>query len=177
LRVLTRGRLFLDAAAPYITCKAGSAKNKKDARQYVESDLAADLREHVASNAAKAPVFQMPHETNVARMLREDLAAARYNWLDEVDGDCQERSRREKSDFLLDTNHDGEVLDFHGLRHTCGAWLALTGAHPKVVQTVMRHSTITLTMDTYGHLFPGQEAEAVSRLRGLMTGDLPDQDS
>jgi hypothetical protein len=53
----------------------------------------------------------------------------------------------------------------------------MTGAHPKVFQTVMRHSTITLTMDTYGHLFPGQEAEAVSRLRGLMTGDLPEQDA
>jgi len=34
----------------------------------------------------------------------------------------------------------------------------------KTVQTVMRHSTITLTMDTYGHLFPGQEAEAVGKL-------------
>ncbi|MBN2474708.1 MAG: hypothetical protein JXB62_08870, partial [Pirellulales bacterium] len=38
-----------------------------------------------------------------------------------------------------------------------------TLVHPKTVQSVMRHSTITLTMDTYGHLFPGQEAEAVSR--------------
>ena len=28
----------------------------------------------------------------------------------------------------------------------------------------MRHSTITLTMDTYGHLFPGDEAEAVDKL-------------
>ena len=33
----------------------------------------------------------------------------------------------------------------------------------------MRHSTITLTMDTYGHLFPGQEAEAVGKL-GLLLG-------
>jgi hypothetical protein len=43
-----------------------------------------------------------------------------------------------------------------------------TGAHPKAVQSVMRHSTITLTMDTYGHLFPGQEAEAVVRLADLL---------
>lgn len=26
----------------------------------------------------------------------------------------------------------------------------------------MRHSSITLTMDTYGHLFPGQEADTVA---------------
>jgi hypothetical protein len=40
----------------------------------------------------------------------------------------------------------------------------MTGAHAKAVQTVMRHSAITLTMDTYGHLFPGQEADTVARL-------------
>ncbi len=45
----------------------------------------------------------------------------------------------------------------------------MTGAHPNVVKQVMRHSSITLTMDTYGHLFPGQEADAVSRLRGMLT--------
>jgi len=77
--------------------------------------------------------------------------------------------RREESDFLAETNHDGGRFDFHALWHTCGAWLAMSGVHPKVVQTVMRHSTITLTMDTYGNLFPGQEAEAVGK-PGLLLG-------
>jgi hypothetical protein len=67
------------------------------------------------------------------------------------------------------TEHiDREGLDFHTLRHTCGAWLAIAGAHPKAVQAIMRHSAITLTMDTYGHLFPGQEADAVARVADLM---------
>jgi hypothetical protein len=57
-----------------------------------------------------------------------------------------------------------------GLRHTCGAWLAMSGEHPKAVQEVMRHSTITLTMDTYGHLFPGQVAGAVARLPDVLGG-------
>ncbi len=65
-------------------------------------------------------------------------------------------------------NHDGEILDFHSLRHICGAWLAMRGAHPKAVQAVMRHPTITLTMDTYGHLFPGQEADTVARLPKML---------
>ena len=38
----------------------------------------------------------------------------------------------------------------------------------------MRHSTITLTMDTYGHLFPGQEADAVARMRDVFAVDLPE---
>jgi hypothetical protein len=49
-----------------------------------------------------------------------------------------------------------------------GKQLAMSSVHPKVVQTVMRHSTITLTTDTYGHLFPGQEAEAVGKMEPLL---------
>ena len=71
-------------------------------------------------------------------------------------------------DFWLDKNDSGERIDFHCLRHTCGVWLARAGGQPKVVQSVMRHSSITMTMDTYGHLFPGQEADAVDRLEDVM---------
>jgi hypothetical protein len=41
--------------------------------------------------------------------------------------------------------------------------------HVNSTQTVMRHSTMTLTMDTYGHLIPGQEADAVAALPPMMT--------
>ncbi len=168
LRSLTRGRLYLDAKPPRITCKAGSTKNRKDARQYIQSELAADLKVHITTKAPKAPVFGLPHESNLAKMLRDDLAEARKGWLQEAKDDPKEYAQREQSDFLADVNHEGELTDFHCLRHTCGAWLAMTGAHPKVVQTVMRHQSITLTMDTYGHLFPGQEADAVGRMHELM---------
>src|SRR5262249_414749 len=43
LRSLTRARLFLDANEPFIVCKAGSTKNRKDCRQYITPDLAAEL--------------------------------------------------------------------------------------------------------------------------------------
>jgi len=168
LRSLTRGRLYLDVAPPFITCKAGSTKNKKDCRQYIQETLAAELLEHVGRKAPGAPVFAMPHKFDVATMLRADLDAARRAWLKAADNNPQERIRREQSDFLVTMNHESEALDFHALRHTCGAWLAMSGAHPKAVQAVMRHSTITLTMDTYGHLFPGQEAETVARLPEML---------
>ncbi len=35
----------------------------------------------------------------------------------------------------------------------------------------MRHSTIVLTMDTYGHLFPGQDAATVARLPNMMASE------
>lgn len=40
----------------------------------------------------------------------------------------------------------------------------LSGVNVKIVQSVMRHSTIKLTLDTYGHLLPGQEGEEVQGL-------------
>jgi hypothetical protein len=164
LRSLTRGRLCLDAERPYVICAAGSTKNKRDCRQYINSDLAGELRAHLTTKMPTTQLFSMPSKHDVAGMLRSDLNAARKAWLKNAGHDPEERLRREQSDFLAVANHEGETLDFHSLRHTCGAWLAMTGAHPKAIQTVMRHSTITLTMDTYGHLFPGQEAETVARL-------------
>jgi integrase len=101
-------------------------------------------------------------------MLRDDLAESRKRWLSEAKGDPQEYAQRQQSDFLADVNHEGGITDFHSLRHTCGAWLAMTGAHPKEVQQIMRHQSITLTMDTYGHSFPGQEAEALRRMRQML---------
>jgi len=169
LRSLTRGKLFLDMKPPFVTCKARAAKNRQDARQYIDTDLARDLRGHIGTKAPGAAVFAMPEGSEMANMLREDLTDARAAWLKAAEHDPEEYTRRVQSDFLTAKNHEGEVLDFHGLRHTCGAWLAMDGAHPKAVQSVMRHSSITLTMDTYGHLFPGQEAETVARLSGMLT--------
>jgi len=118
LRSLTRRRLFLEGDRPYITCAAGSTKNKRDARQYVQPELAAELRAHVARKAPAAPVFAMPPKEDVAGMLRADLADARRAWRQAARHDPEERARPEQSDFLADVTHEGEIFDFHCLRHT-----------------------------------------------------------
>ncbi len=84
---LTRGRLFLEGTQPYVTCKAGSTKNRKDCRQYIQSDLAAELRSLVATKAPAAPVFAMPDRREIAGVLRRDLATARREWLKAVEHD------------------------------------------------------------------------------------------
>jgi integrase len=72
------------------------------------------------------------------------------------------------SSFL--TNHFGPArreaglgCRFHDLRHTSVALAIAGGAHPKAIQSRMGHSSITVTLDRYGHLFPElDEAIAVS---------------
>ena len=83
-------------------------------------------------------------------MLRLNLAEARRMWLDASKRDPDGYERRQQSDFLVEINHKHERLDFHSLRHTCGSWPALTGGYPKEVQSVLRHASIVLTMDSYG---------------------------
>jgi hypothetical protein len=173
LRSLTRVDLFLAGDKPYVRCRAENTKNKHEATQYIQADLAADLRTLVATKTPTANVFTMPNEWNVADMLRADLAAARKQWLDEMKHDPDARAKREESDFLAVTNDQGESLDFHSLRHTCGSWLALQGIQPNVIKTVMRHCSITLTMDTYGHLLPDQHADAVGGMASMMTTIAP----
>lgn len=97
-------------------------------------------------------------------MIRADLEDARKAWIAAAKHDADEFQRRQESDFLAVENFEGETLDLHSLRHTCGAWLAQAGVNPKTIQVVMRHSTIVLTMDAYGHLFPGSEAVAIAKL-------------
>jgi integrase len=38
--------------------------------------------------------------------------------------------------------------------HTCAALLIANGGHPKAIAELLGHSSITVTLDRYGHLFP-----------------------
>lgn len=48
----------------------------------------------------------------------------------------------------------------HDLRHTCATMLLSRGVHPKIVQELLGHSQISLTMDTYSHVLPTMQEEA-----------------
>lgn len=52
----------------------------------------------------------------------------------------------------------------HDLRHTSVAWAIKEGAHPKAIQTRMGHSSIVVTLDMYGHLFPELDDELADRM-------------
>lgn len=58
----------------------------------------------------------------------------------------------------------GEPMRFHDLRHTHAAMLIAQGEHPKVIQNRLGHSSIKVTLDTYGHLFEGLDEAAAERL-------------
>ncbi len=102
-----------------------------------------------------------------AEMFRRDLAEARAAWLEEVAADGDELERRTKSEFLKAETSNGEIADFHGLRHSFITLLASSGVHPKVAQQLARHSSITLTMDRYSHVHLADLNAAVGNLPSL----------
>lgn len=58
-------------------------------------------------------------------------------------------------------------LRFHDLRHTYAALMVAAGAHPKLLQAQLGHTSINVTLNTYGHLYPDAFAdvgEALDRL-------------
>jgi integrase len=46
------------------------------------------------------------------------------------------------------------------------------GINPKALSSYMGHASITITLDRYGHLLPGNEAEAAAMLEQLITPPL-----
>ncbi|MFP5578433.1 MAG: tyrosine-type recombinase/integrase [Acidimicrobiia bacterium] len=55
-------------------------------------------------------------------------------------------------------------LRSHDLRHTCASLAIAAGADVKVLQRMLGHSSAVLTLDRYGHLFPGQAESVADRL-------------
>ena len=57
---------------------------------------------------------------------------------------------------------------FHDLRHFFASQLIAQGETAAYVRDQMGHSSIKVTFDTYGHLFPGRGKEASARYEKSM---------
>ena len=62
-------------------------------------------------------------------------------------------------------------IRFHDLRHSAASLLLLMGTHPKIVQELLGHSNISMTLDTYSHVLPSLQKEAVEQLNFLLTSE------
>ena len=109
-------------------------------------EIADELRSFVINLAPETRVFKVPKHTHSAEMFRADLEAAGIRY----------------------RNNEGKISDFHSLRYTFISNLASGGVHPKVAQSLARHSTITLTIDRYTHSYHGEQSEALKSLPDLL---------
>lgn len=62
-------------------------------------------------------------------------------------------------------------IGFHELRHTYASFMIAAGVNAKALSQFMGHSSISVTLDRYGHLMPGSEREAAGLLDGFLERD------
>lgn len=60
-------------------------------------------------------------------------------------------------------------IRFHDLRHAHATLMLLQGVHPKVVSERLGHASIGITLDTYSHVLPSMQSEAVRAFDELFT--------
>jgi integrase len=61
------------------------------------------------------------------------------------------------------------MIRVHDMRHTCATLLS-RGVHPKIVQELLGHSQISLTMDMYSPVLPPMQEEAARVMEGVLAG-------
>lgn len=55
-------------------------------------------------------------------------------------------------------------ITFHDLRHTCASLLFQRNVHPKLVQELLGHASVAITLDTYSHMLPGMGGESADAI-------------
>jgi len=149
LKLLRWGDLDLEAAEPCIRLPAAITKNRKDAKLPLRPELVAAMR---ALRPEDCAAFQTVFNEQVPKMetMRRDLSRAGIVYEDE----------------------QGRRADLHALRVTFGTNLVLSGAHPRVVQELMRHSDVRLTMKIYTDASKLPLTEGVTALPSFGAGNL-----
>ncbi len=60
-------------------------------------------------------------------------------------------------------------IRFHDLRHTCATLLLSKNVHPKIVQEMLGHATVAITLDTYSHVLPGMGDQAAQAMENALS--------
>ncbi len=61
-------------------------------------------------------------------------------------------------------------IRLHDLRHTCATLLLCEGVHPKLVQELLGHANISITLDTYSHVLPGMGDQTATAMESALSG-------
>jgi integrase len=82
------------------------------------------------------------------------------------------RAEAEKRDERVDPAALLERITLHDARHTYASLMIAAGVNAKALSTYMGHANISITLDRYGHLMPGNEAEAATLLDAYLEREI-----
>jgi integrase len=61
-----------------------------------------------------------------------------------------------------------DTIRFHDLRHTCASLMLTANVHPRIVQEILGHSDIKMTLSTYSHLLPNLQKDVSDAVGDLL---------
>jgi integrase len=64
-------------------------------------------------------------------------------------------------------------IGLHDARHAAASVLIAAGVNVKALSAYLGHASITITLDRYGHLFPGNEDEAAELIDAYLARATP----
>lgn len=119
------------------------------------------------------PAFVVPALLDQERKLQEMKALAGTRWKEngllfpsQVGSPADERNVLRRFQKICSAN-ELPKLRVYDLRHTHASLLINEGVHPKRISERLGHSSIKLTMDTYGHLFEGSDRDSAEKMELL----------
>ncbi|MBK8903068.1 MAG: site-specific integrase [Anaerolineaceae bacterium] len=119
---------------------------------------------------SKRTVAMPEYVANVLKKYRKDVGA--INGLIFQTSSGKPVSPRNLSRHYYQARESANIpkVRFHDLRHTAATLLLKENVHPKIVQEMLGHSSITLTLDTYSHVIPGIQKKAADKMDYLFNG-------
>ena len=113
--------------------------------------VATELRRHRTEQAQRLLRLGVRLTDDHHVLTREDGTPAWPGWL-----------TRNFREFMH--RHRLPRIRLHDLRHSHATHLLAVGVHPKIAQERLGHSSISITLDTYSHVLPGMQDDAVAKV-------------
>jgi integrase len=175
LAALPEGDRALWATAMYAGLRLGELQGLRWdevdlARGVIRVERAWDAKEGPIAPKSKAGRRKVP----IAAVLRDflDEHRLRTSWTEgfvfgrspETPFDARALSRRAETAWKNGKPKALEPISLHECRHTFASLMIAAGVNAKALSSYMGHSSITITLDRYGHLMPGNEDAAAELL-------------
>jgi integrase len=135
----------------------------------IEHKLRSGRSEGLVFGRSQARPFNHSSIVRRAEVARRHARTERAAELTRADGLELDQLTEADRDRYLD-RAGFEPIALHECRHTFASLMIDAGVNAKALSTYMGHSSITITLDRYGHLFPGN---ILRRRRGNEVGATP----
>jgi len=157
---------FLEVCRTYYRGRISTPKDNEARKVDMSLQLTNVLDELVAQKKVEALKQEMEKSPGERRKTEEVICEVMESWLFTTPEGTQldpDNMRKRVFYRLLDLAELRRVR-FHDARHTFATLLIEQGESLAYVRDQLGHSSIQITVDTYGHLVPGGNKQAVDRL-------------